>query len=158
MNKLVTGAVHFVICGSSTEHIRRIIRDYDPVHLELFTTIEMLEIAKNFLDSESGGIPWHINVVHAFDSNAIEDMISVVSQRYDSIILQYPWKRVYFGITGGTNTMAVAMAFAAFEKQVDIHYFLKSLKDNEDSDPLVMDPRKFNRNTRKQEIARSEEK
>lgn len=127
-NKYISdpGSVHILLCGHSFGHIMTVTRDFKPKHLEILTSEELLENANELIHLLKD-ISSSITVIPAFSSSSIQDSISRILLKYKDLRSLFPKDKIYFGITGGTNTMAVSVAYAALIAGVEMHYVLKPL-------------------------------
>ena len=117
------GSVHLLLCGHSTEHLLRVIEAYQPIHMEFYTSPELRPHIEAFLKSVQD-LPgtFHIEDIPAFTEDSIKIGSSTIISRYLILKRLFPSRTFYFGITGGTNTMAVEMALAALTTGEKIHY------------------------------------
>lgn len=141
------GSVHLLLVGQSKGHISRVIEIFEPIHLDLFTSAEMLDQVTEFVSSmNSYKGSYHISIIPSFTEYSLFSGISIIYSRYKILKLNFPGIRIYFGITGGTNTMAVEMALSAVMVKEPMHYMVKTQdrKDTKD-DVILFDGEELNR-------------
>ena len=118
------GSVHLLLCGHSTAHVKEIVEKTSPIHIELLTSKEVFDNASDLLKElklESKAI----TVIPAFTNSALRDGIRAIIARFLSLKQTFPDRRVYFGVTGGTNLMVVEAALSSLTVGADMHYILK---------------------------------
>lgn len=117
------GSVHPLLCGHSTKHLLRVIEAYRPIHIEFFTSLELRPHMEAFLKSIQD-LPgtFHIEDIPAFTEDSIKKGLNTIISRYIILRKIFPSETFYFGITGGTNTMAVEITLAALTAGEKIHY------------------------------------
>lgn len=130
-----THSVHILLCGHSVGHILAVEKRFNPRHIDLLTTSELLQNANDLLSS-MGKSSHYVTEIPAFTSSSITTSISLIIERYKDLKLVYPKEKFYFGITGGTNTMAVSVAYAALILGVDMHYVLE-IRENDPKDQII---------------------
>ena len=118
-------SVHLLLCGHSTDHLKRVIEVYNPIHMDFFTSEELRPHLEAFLKSiQDFSGTFHIEDIPAFTEDSIREGSSTIMSRYLILKKLFPSRSFYFGITGGTNTMAVEMALAALASSEKIHYVI----------------------------------
>ncbi len=116
-------SVHLLLCGHSTDHLKRIIETYSPIHVDFFTSAELRPHIEAFLKStKTFSGTFHIEDIPAFTEDSIRVGSNLILSRYAILKKIFPSSLFYFGITGGTNTMAVEMALAAVTSTEKLHY------------------------------------
>ena len=121
--KEVNGSVHLLLCGHSTDHLIRVIEAYNPAHIDFFTSLNLRSHLEEFIETlgnYSG--TYHIEDIPAFTDDSIRVGSYTIISRYLILKKLFPSRSFYFGITGGTNTMAVEMALAALTAGEAMHY------------------------------------
>ena len=141
------GSVHLLLVGQSKGHISRVIEIFEPIHLDLFTSAEMLDQVTEFISStNSFKGTYHISVIPSFTEYSLFSGISIIYSRYTSLKSSFPGIRIYFGITGGTNTMAVEMALSAVMVKEPMHYMVKAQGSKDTTDDVILfDSEELNR-------------
>jgi len=134
------GSVHLLLCGHSTAHVKEVVEKTSPVHIELLTSKEVFDSANDLLKELNLGSK-SITVIPAFTNYALRDGIRAIIARFLSLKQTFPDRRVYFGVTGGTNLMVVEAALSSLTVGADMHYILKEgcSEDNEGK-VLVFNP------------------
>lgn len=128
-----TGSVQFLLAGHSTGHILKVIEEFHPEHIELFTSSQLQSSVSEFIMSLSTyNGTHHVQCIPSFKEDSIMSGVSIISVRYQFVKSIFPFKKVYFGITGGTNTMAVEMAMSALLFRECMHYVVKDLNNEND--------------------------
>ena len=119
-------SVHLLLCGHSTDHLKKIIEAYNPIHMDFFTSAELRQHLEEFIKSiQDFSGTFHTECIPAFTEDSIMVGSSIIMSRYLFLKKLFPSRSFYFGITGGTNTMAVEMAIAALTFSEKIHYVIK---------------------------------
>ena len=119
--------IHFLLMGNSKEHILHAIDHYSIQKMVLVTSDTLYD--ENFpfiMDIQKRGIDvLDVMIVNPFSNDCMETMIQEILGRYEAISnsSQTP---VIFGLTGGTNLMAIAMSFVALLKNLRCHYIVKN--------------------------------
>ncbi len=132
------GSVHLLLSGHSTEHLLRVIEAYHPIHMEFYTSLELRPHLEAFLKSIQD-LPgtFHIEDIPAFTEESIKIGLSTIISRYLILRKLFPSSSFYFGITGGTNTMAVEMALAAILAGEKIHYVVYGEEPAKKGDRII---------------------
>ena len=133
------GSVQFLLAGNATGHILKVIEVFNPGHIEIFTSPQLRSSVNDFIMSltKYKGTH-HVQSIPSFTESSILSGISIISDRYKVVKANYPDRKIYFGITGGTNTMAVTMAITALLFGEKMHYVVKDLNDEDDFGKLTM--------------------
>lgn len=122
--------IHFILLGNSKEHILQAIDHYSIQKMVLITSDTLFD--ENFpfiVNLQRNGIQiLDVIVVNPFSCNCLENMINELLCKYEAVSNsgQIP---VIFGLTGGTNLMAIAMSFVALMKNLRCHYIVKNQVD-----------------------------
>lgn len=122
--------IHFILLGNSKEHILQAIDHYSIQKMVLITSDTLYD--ENFpfiVNLQKNGIQiLDVIVVNPFSCNCLENMINELLRKYEAVSNsgQIP---VIFGLTGGTNLMAIAMSFVALMKNLRCHYIVKNQVD-----------------------------
>ncbi len=133
------GSVHLLLVGQSKGHIIKILEMFEPIHIELFTSSELLQDVSEFVGSISSYEgTYHISVIPSFTENSVFSGISIIYSRYKIIKSRFPRIKIYFGITGGTNTMAVEMGLTAVMTEEPIHYVVRDLSRQNASENVML--------------------
>lgn len=123
-------AIHFLLMGNSKEHILHSIDHYSIKKMVLVTSDTLYDENIQFIaDIQKRGIDvLDVITVNPFSNNCLETMIQEILGKYEAISnsSQIP---VMFGLTGGTNLMAIAMSFVALLKNLRCHYIVKNQVD-----------------------------
>lgn len=136
--KEVNGSVHLLLCGHSTDHLIRVIEAYNPAHIDFFTSLNLRSHLEEFIETlgnYSG--TYHIEDIPAFTDDSIRVGSYTIISRYLILKKLFPSRSFYFGITGGTNTMAVEMALAALTAGEQIHYVIYGNEQATDADRII---------------------
>jgi hypothetical protein len=119
--------IHFLLMGNSKEHILHAIDHYSIQKMVLVTSDTLYDENVPFImDIQKRGIDvLDVMIVNPFSNDCMETMIQEILGRYEAISnsSQTP---VIFGLTGGTNLMAIAMSFVALLKNLRCHYIVKN--------------------------------
>jgi predicted CDP-diglyceride synthetase/phosphatidate cytidylyltransferase len=119
--------IHFLLMGNSKEHILHAIDHYSIQKMVLVTSDTLYDENVPFImDIQKRGIDvLDVMIVNPFSNDCMETMIQEILGRYEAIsnTSQTP---VIFGLTGGTNLMAIAMSFVALLKNLRCHYIVKN--------------------------------
>lgn len=119
--------IHFLLMGNSKEHILHAIDYYSIQKLVLVTSDTLYGENIPFIsDIQQRSIDvLDVIIVNPFSNDCLEAMIQEILGRYETISnsSQIP---VIFGLTGGTNLMAIAMSFVASLKNLRCHYIVKN--------------------------------
>ncbi len=122
--------IHFILLGNSKEHILHSIDHYSIKKMVLITSDGLYDENFPFIVSlqEKGIQIIDVIVVNPFSCSCLENMINEILCKYEAISCsgQLP---VIFGLTGGTNLMAIAMSFVALIKNLRCHYIVKNEVD-----------------------------
>ncbi|MGP6238999.1 hypothetical protein ACNF40_01100 [Cuniculiplasma sp. SKW4] len=119
-------SVHLLLVGHSTGHILKVIEKFNPIHMELFTSVELKdEVAEFVITMSDFEGTYNIQLIPSFTKESLITGIYIISCRYSELKRKFPGAKIYFGITGGTNPMAVEMAIAAIFSEESIHYVVK---------------------------------
>ena len=140
------GSIHLLLAGHSTGHILKVIEEFRPDHIELFTSMQLEPTVNDLMSSihEFQGT-YHIENIPSFTEDSLISGISIISGRYKILKSMFPFKKIYFGITGGTNTMAVEIAITALFSMESMHYVVKDVDDDNDAGKIIMfDTEKLN--------------
>ena len=138
-NREERGSVHLLLCGHSTDHLLRIIEAYSPIHMDFFTSVELHPHLDAFLKSiQDFSGTFHIEDIPAFTEDSIRVGSSTIMSRYLLLKKLFPSRSFYFGITGGTNTMAVEMALAALTSGEKIHYVIYGNERAQEGDGIII--------------------
>lgn len=138
-NQKTSGSIHLLLAGHSTGHILKVIEAFRPSHLDLFTSVELQTSVSEFMSStEQFHGTYHIETIPSFTENSLISGISIILGRYNVVKTKFPLKRIYFGITGGTNTMAVEIAISALFSGESMHYVVKNANDEGDLGKIIM--------------------
>lgn len=132
------GSVHLLLCGHSTDHLIRVIDAYHPAHLDFFTSAELRPYLESFLETLrvfTG--TFHIEDIPSFTENSIRMGTNTIMARYRFLKNLFPSSLFYFGITGGTNTMAVEMALAALTAGDEMHYVIYGTEHEQKKDKII---------------------
>ena len=146
MNKMRTeneerkrGSVQLLLVGHSTEHILKVMQEFYPIHVDLFTSLELesevIEFMMSLVDYNG---TYLIQVIPSFTEESLITGISVISSRYYELKKKFPREKIYFGVTGGTNPMAVEMAIAAIISEESMHYVIKGVDTEEDHNKVII--------------------
>lgn len=123
--------IHFILLGNSKEHILHAIYHYSIQKMVLITSDILYDENVPFIVNlqKKGILILDVIVVDPFSSNCLENMINELLCKYEAVSNsgQVP---VIFGLTGGTNLMAIAMSFVALIKNLRCHYIVKNQIDN----------------------------
>ena len=131
-------SVHLLLCGHSTDHLLRIIEAYNPIHMDFFTSVELHPHLEAFLKSiQDFSGTFHIEDIPAFTEDSIRAGSSIIMSRYLILKKLFPSRSFYFGITGGTNTMAVEIALAAMTYGEKIHYVIYGNERKPEEDRII---------------------
>lgn len=134
-----SGSIHFLLAGHSTGHILKVIEVFRPAHLDLFTSVELQPSVSEFMSTnEQFYGTYNIETIPSFTENSLISGISIILGRYNVVKTKFPLKKIYFGITGGTNTMAVEIAITALFSGESMHYVVKNANDEGDLGKIIM--------------------
>ena len=117
--------IQLLIVGNSHEHICRVINHYNPIHITLFTSKALETLTKEFANELlSQDLTIRIQVVNPFMNDAVKVIFNDIIDEYlflKTIIIpnNLEW---YIGLTGGTNLMSIAAAFASVKLGIRTHY------------------------------------
>ena len=137
-NREERGSVHLLLCGHSTDHLKRVIEAYNPIHIDFFTSVELRPHLEAFLKSiQDFSGTFHIEDIPAFTEDSIRAGSSIIMSRYLILKKLFPSRSFYFGITGGTNTMAVEIALAAMTYGEKIHYVIYGNERKPEEDRII---------------------
>jgi hypothetical protein len=133
------GSVHLLLVGQSKGHISKVLEIFEPTHIDLFTTTELfLQVSEFITSMNSYHGTHHVCVIPSFRENSIYSGISIIYSRYKNLKSRFPGMRIYFGITGGTNTMAVEMALTAVMTEESIHYVVKDSDNDNAGENIIL--------------------
>ena len=133
------GSVHLLLCGLSTDHLLRVIKEYKPIHMDVFTSLELRQHIETFLKSiQDFSGTFHIEDIPAFTKDSLIVGSSKIMARYLILKKRFRWKSFYFGITGGTNTMAAEMTLAAIISCEKIHYVLHGNEQETEENQIIV--------------------
>ncbi len=133
------GSVHLLLVGQSKGHISKLIEIFEPVHIDMFTSSDLfIDVSKFIKSIDTYKGTYHVSVIPAFTENSIFSGISIIYSRYKSLKLRFPVNRIYFGITGGTNTMAVEMALTAVMTEEHMHYVVKDQSNENAVENIIL--------------------
>ena len=122
--------IQFLLMGTSKEHILHAIDHYSIQKMVLVTSVTLYDENIPFItDIKKRGIDvLDVVIVNPFSNDCLETMIQEILDKYEAISSssQIP---VMFGLTGGTNLMAIAMSFVALLKNLRCHYVVKNQVD-----------------------------
>lgn len=122
--------IHFILLGNSKEHVIHAIDHYSIQKMVLVTSETLYDENIPFIANlqKRGFAVLDVIVVNPFSNDCLETMIREILSRYETISSssQIP---VIFGLTGGTNLMAIAMSFVALLKNLRCHYIVKNQVD-----------------------------
>ena len=131
-------SVHLLLAGHSLGHLIKVIQYYKPVHIDLFTSQDLFPSVREFIETYiqyTGS--YNIQCIPAFTIDSLTTGVSIISKRYNSLKSLYPECKILFGITGGTNTMAIEMALSALLAGETMHYVIQNSDDKEDLGSII---------------------
>lgn len=132
-------SIQLLLVGHSTGHIMKVVEELNPIHLDLFTSLELKAEVTAFMNSMTDyDGTYNIQRIPTFTKESLIDGILIISSRYSELKKKFPEEKIYFGITGGTNPMAVEMALAAILSEESIHYVIKGSDSEEDQNKLII--------------------
>lgn len=124
LTKMETDSVHILLCGHSTGHIAVVVEELKPIHVELLTSEELFQGARELLQNLEVNSK-SVTCIPAFTEAALNEGICEIVTRYKLLQAEFPGKEIYFGITGGTNVMVLEAAMSALAVGAIMHYVLR---------------------------------
>lgn len=133
--KKVTEPIHFLLLGTSKEHIFRTIEYFDAKNVVFFTSQNLMNENKPFIDEiEQNGISVLETVyLNPFEEKALEHMTQRITEAHD-LHSDRGTNQIFAGLTGGTNLMVVAMSMVCLATGLQAHYVV----NNETNDLIVI--------------------
>lgn len=125
-----TSVIHFILLGNSKEHVLHAIDHYSIQKMVLVTSKTLYDENIPFIANlrKRGFDVLDVIVVNPFSNDCLETMIQEILSKYEAISSSNQIT-VMFGLTGGTNLMAIAMSFVALLKNLRCHYVVKNQVD-----------------------------
>jgi len=118
--------IHFLIVGTSHDHIFKIIHKFQPIKLYLISSFEMQESINALNDQiKALNIMTQIIWINPFKEDSLHQIIKEIIWRAKKEIIEHPNVKIYIGFTGGTNLMAIAAGYSAMILKAESHYVLK---------------------------------
>ena len=129
-------SIHFILLGHSKTHIQRVVEYFKLKKMVVFSSTELEDENRPFLEDLSSKGIQILEVVHLdpFKVKALENMIAIITEKYEEYS-KHGMDPIITSLTGGTNLMVVAMALVASEKRLKAHYVL----NNESNDVIEID-------------------
>ncbi len=115
-----------LLVGNSHGHIYKIIDKFKPIKIDLICS-ETLEntIFPLIEEIRKGGITCCYHLVNPFHTNALNNICKMMISVGTRIIEKDPDQELYFGLTGGTNLMAIGAGISARNLKCKAHYVIK---------------------------------
>lgn len=122
-----SGPIHFLLLGTSKEHILRTIEYFDAQQVVFFTSQNLMNENQPFIDEigQKGVSVLETVFLDPFEEAALEHMIQRMKEAYD-FHSRGETNQIIAGLTGGTNLMVVAMGMVCLAFGLQAHYVVNN--------------------------------
>ena len=118
--------IQFLIVGMAHDHIFKIIHHFQPLKLYLISSFEMEDSIKILNDQvKELNILTQIIWINPFKKDSIQQITNQIIWSAKKEMIEDPNIKIYIGLTGGTNLMAIAAGYSAMILNAESHYVLK---------------------------------